>query len=198
MDTKRMIVNIHECIVDESTSTDWDELRIQDYDVTEIMIEVIGEDPDGSRVAAFIAEPWEFPEVGEMLMQDPEINFSALLDPGFSLAEFLNLDPCPETEDCALEWARWRTGVTAGADRHAWRRVKWEKRAEDISEAISKDEGQDVPSDVYLPLMQSLVVSRPAVQAFVDALRDWKGEPLEGMRTIAAVIDGLQNGRETD
>ncbi len=198
MDTKRMIVNIHERIVDSSTGTDWDELRIQDYDITDIMLEVIGEDPEGTRVAEFIAEPWEFPEIGAMLSQDPDVDFHAELDPGFSLGEFLHLEHGSDDEECAHEWNRWRTGIIAQGDPHAWRRAKWAKRATEIASALKEDEGREVPSDVYLPMMRSLVGDPAMVRAFIDSLRGWEGEPLEGLRTIAAVVDGLQNGPKTD
>jgi len=197
MAAKRMIVNIHARVVDESTGTDWDELRIEDYDVTDIMLEVIGEDPDGSRVAAFIAEPYEFPEIANLLYQDPEIDFHPELDPGFCLREFLCLDADADDEECAHEWRRWRIRVTAKGDPHAWTRDKWRKRADEVAAALKNDEGKGVDADVYLPFMKVLVADPAMVRAFVQALGQWEGDPLEGMRTVAAVIDGLRGGRAT-
>lgn len=197
MSGRRMIVDIHERIF--ADDVDWDELRVTGYDVTDIMLEVFGEDADGELIASFVSEPYEFGEIGQKLAQDPEIDFQAEISPDFDLLEFLQpgLTRHDSEEDMARAWARWRTSILAEGDPFAWKRRKWQGRTEELAAALKEDVGADVPTDLYLPFMKEAVRSPAMIGAFVEALRNWEGDPLVGLREIAAVVDGLQIGTKT-
>jgi hypothetical protein len=194
MTARRMLVDIHERVIDEGSNTDEDVFRIADYDVTDIMLEIFGEDADGSLIAAFVHEPHEFPEIGDRLCEDPEIGFHAELSPSFQILDFLSpgMDASAENEEIAEAWGRWRTSVLAESDPHAWTRRRWIGRADDLREALVKDRQRGTPSDAYLPYVREIVTDPAMIQAFIDAMRGWTGDPLEGLRAIEKVRDGLR------
>jgi hypothetical protein len=193
-----MIADIHELIVCEATSTDWTDLRIEDYDITDAVLSVIGEDPNGEAIAAFASEPGVFHEFATFLMEDPNIGFHPVLDLGFDVLDFLQpgLSLSSPDSEIAAAWKAWREAILSEHGTCVSDRRNWENRARELGCQIAASTSRDAPSDVYVPFAREIVKSPELLQAIGTALANWDGEPIVGLRQIQLLQEALFNRTE--
>lgn len=190
MGARRAIVDIHERIYSDDMQEDWTEVRIPGFDATDLLIELFGE--TGEEVASFAYEPHEFGGIGELLVRDPDIDFRAELDPNFDILDFLKegMTQDASDEEIVAAWRAWREAILGSGAGDVWARTRWEKRAGEMDAWLMES---GVSKENLAPLMNSLASCPAAMAALVDALRGWQGDPIVGLRTTRAIIDGLQS-----
>lgn len=197
--SRRMIADIHELIVCEATSTDWTDLRLEDYDITDAVIAAIGEDPTGENLAAFANDATDFPEFSTMLMEDPEICFHPVLDLAFDILDFLQpgLTLSAPDSEIAAAWKRWRDAVMEQSGAYVSDRKNWSARAEELTRYLQSTSSRNAPSDVYRDYAEALVQSPEMLQAIGAALSGWKGDPVVGLRQVQVLQEALFAARKT-
>lgn len=189
MIVKRAIVDVYERLYSDDMQEDWTEHRIAGFDATDLLIELFGE--SGAEVPSFASEPHEFGQIGEMLRRDGEIDFNAELDPDFDLLGLLRegLTAEADDEEIIAAWKAWRSAILGSGAGDLWSMRRWEQRAGEMDDWLREG---GVTSDALLPLMTSLTTCPAAMDALVRALRGWQGDPIQGLRTTRAIVDGLQ------
>lgn len=197
MPAARMIVDIHERIVQDGA--DWTEPRILGFDVSDVFLSVIGEDPNGEVLASYLAEPWEFPQIGHRLEEHPDIGFPGEISPDFDVLAFLDdgLSRDSSDEEIAAAWRRWRTSMLSGDDGTAWERSVWKGRAEELAGRLDRLPA-DVPADVLLPFARECVRIPAMLAAIAEALRSWNGDPIDGLRAVQGLHKALSVRGGTD
>lgn len=180
------------CDVDNrvvSENCDWTESHASKVDISAVLLEAFGDDPDGEAVLGFIAEPWECSFITTVLQDHPEVSCPIPeLASDFNLAGALQpgLDSTSPDGEIVAAWIAWRDAAKASGSQMAHEMRKWEVRTSTLRQDI---EASTLGSEPMVCFATELLRSDAMVEALIEAASRWEGDPMRGLRLNKALAE---------